>query len=133
MHQEFGFYLEGLVNLVRKGAEGEQQILAMMKQFRNNPPEFFGGEKIVRTLDYQSSIEKDIVNKSQKEIQLPKADVLQFYTEAGSKVSVRPSGTEPKIKFYISVKDTLASPADYKATKQRLQARIKTIEKELVG
>jgi phosphoglucomutase len=133
MYQEFGFYLEGLVNLVRKGAEGEQQILAMMKQFRNNPPESFGGEKIVRMLDYQSSLEKDLRNKSQKKIQLPQSDVLQFYTEAGSKISVRPSGTEPKIKFYISVKDTLASPADYTITRQRLQARIRTIEKELVG
>ncbi|HRG80190.1 MAG TPA: phospho-sugar mutase, partial [Cyclobacteriaceae bacterium] len=114
MYVDFGFYKEGLVNLVRKGAEGEQEIKRMMEKFRNQPPDKIGGNKVVRMLDYKTSLEKNLLTQSASTIDLPASDVLQFYTEDGSKISVRPSGTEPKIKFYISVKTELNSKGDFK-------------------
>jgi phosphoglucomutase len=132
MYSEFSFYKEGLVNLVKKGAEGEQQIKAMMEKFRVNPPASIAGSKVVRILDYKNSEEKDVLKGERKEIHLPKSDVLQFYTEDGSKISVRPSGTEPKIKFYISVSTNLASTSEYEAKNIELDRRIKAIEKEIV-
>jgi phosphoglucomutase len=132
MYSEFSFYKEGLVNLVKKGAEGEQQIKAMMEKFRVNPPVSIAGSKVVRILDYKNSEEKDVLKGERKEIHLPKSDVLQFYTEDGSKISVRPSGTEPKIKFYISVSTKLTSSSEYEAKNIELDRRIKDIEKEIV-
>ncbi len=131
VYAEYGFYKEGLVNLVRKGAAGAQEIKAMMEKFRNNPPESLGGENIVRILDYQSSIENNLEAGTKAPIHLPKSDVLQFYTAAGSKVSVRPSGTEPKIKFYISVRADLKDKRDYESVSAQLDSKIKAIEKDL--
>jgi phosphoglucomutase len=132
MYIDFGYYKEGLINLVRKGAEGEQQIKAMMETFRNNPPKSFIGSHVVRILDYKTQVEKNLVTNSTSTITLPKSDVLQFYLEDGSKISVRPSGTEPKIKFYISVNMKLNSKAEFKKISEALDAKIKAIEKELV-
>ncbi len=132
MYIDFGYYKEGLINLVRKGAEGEQQIKAMMETFRNNPPKEFIGSKVVRVLDYKTQIEKNLVSNSSSPISLPKSDVLQFYLEDGSKISVRPSGTEPKIKFYISVNAKLNSKAEFKKVSEALDSKIQAIEKELV-
>ena len=132
MYIDFGYYKEGLVNLVRKGAEGEQQIKAMMEGFRNNPPQAFIGSNVVRVLDYKTQIEKHVITNTTSPISLPKSDVLQFYLEDGSKISVRPSGTEPKIKFYISVSAKLNSKAEFKKVSQQLDAKIKAIETELV-
>lgn len=132
MYHEFGFYKEGLVNLVRKGAEGEQQIKDMMEKFRKDPPLTIGGEKIVRVLDYKTGIEKNILQGSEKKLSLPKSDVLQFYTWENSKISVRPSGTEPKIKFYISVNTKLNKKENYYAVDKQLDAKIKVIEAELI-
>jgi phosphoglucomutase len=132
MYIDFGFYKEGLVNLTRKGAEGEQQIKAMMARFRTNPPLTLGGLKVVKALDYQSRQERDLVNGTTSAIALPASDVLQFYCEDGSKISVRPSGTEPKIKFYISVKAKLQSKEDYKKMNQQLDAKIKAIENDII-
>jgi phosphoglucomutase len=132
MYIDFGFYKEGLINLVRKGAEGEQQIKAMMENFRNSPPKAFIGSPVVRILDYKTQVEKNTVTHVSSPIGLPKSDVLQFYLEDGSKISVRPSGTEPKIKFYVSVSDTLKSKADFKKVSEALDAKIKAIEVELV-
>lgn len=131
IYVEFGLYKEGLVNLVKKGAEGAQQIKTMMETFRNNPPSSLSGEKIVRFLDYQSSTEKNLITGESRQIPLPKSDVLQFYTEAGTKVSVRPSGTEPKIKFYISVKAELDAKENFEKVNEQLDVKIKTIGKEL--
>lgn len=132
MYVDFGFYKEGLVNLVRKGAEGEQEIKRMMEKFRNQPPDKIGGNKVVRMLDYKISLEKNLLTQSTSSIDLPASDVLQFYTEDGSKISVRPSGTEPKIKFYISVKTNLNSKGDFKMVSETLDSKIKAIEAELV-
>jgi phosphoglucomutase len=132
MYIDFGFYKEGLINLVRKGAEGEAQIKAMMEKFRNATPKEFSGSKVVRILDYKTSVERNMLTGATAPIALPKSDVLQFYLEDETKISVRPSGTEPKIKFYISVKATLRSKADFIRTSRELDEKIKRIEKELV-
>ncbi|HAC25323.1 MAG TPA: phosphoglucomutase, partial [Cytophagales bacterium] len=127
MYVEHGFYKEGLINLVRKGAEGEQQIKDMMTRFRQHPPATLGGERVTRILDYQLSQEKNVNTGEVAAIAQPKSDVLQFYTEQGSKISVRPSGTEPKIKFYISVSAELKTARDFKATERELDDRIKKL------
>ena len=131
IYTEYGYYKEGLVNLVKKGAQGAHEIKAMMERFRNNPPDSLGGEKIVRLLDYHTSLETETATGNKIPIPLPKSDVLQFYTEAGSKISVRPSGTEPKIKFYISVKEELKNKIDFEQVRNKLDNKIKAIEKDL--
>jgi phosphoglucomutase len=133
MYIEFGFYKEGLINLVRKGAEGEQQIKDMMTKFRTNPPKQFNGSKVVRILDYKTSEEKNITSDTTTVIALPKSDVLQFYLEDGSKISVRPSGTEPKIKFYMSVNTSLTSKEEFNIVNAKLYEKIKAIENDLLG
>src|SRR6478736_89652 len=127
MYIENGFYKEGLINLVRKGADGEQQIKAMMEKFRNDPPQTLAGEKVIRLLDYKTSMEKELSTGKTKPITLPKSDVLQFYTDQGSKISVRPSGTEPKIKFYVSIKSKLASKTEFEKVNAALEEKIVTI------
>lgn len=132
MYTEFSFYKEGLVNLVRKGAEGEQQIKALMEKFRNTPPSKIIGEKVIRTLDYKIGEETNLITGAKTKLALAKSDVLQFYLEDGSKISVRPSGTEPKIKFYISVKSTLKSKSDFESANRALDEKIASIEKEII-
>ncbi|MBL7873717.1 MAG: phospho-sugar mutase [Cyclobacteriaceae bacterium] len=132
MYVDYGFYKEGLVNLVRKGAEGEQEIKRMMEKFRNSPPVQIAGKNIVRMLDYKTRIEKNMVSNSEIAIPLPKSDVIQFYLDDGSKISVRPSGTEPKIKFYISVHTPLNSPNEFDSVNKRLNTLIEEIQKELL-
>ncbi|MBS1558948.1 MAG: phospho-sugar mutase [Bacteroidetes bacterium] len=133
MYVENGFYKEGLINLVRTGADGEQQIKAMMEKFRSAPPQKIAGERVVRVLDYKTRLEKNSLTGSTHPIPLPASDVLQFYTESGSKISVRPSGTEPKIKFYISVKTKLNSEKDFLAVEKILNDKIKSIGEEIVS
>jgi len=132
MYSEFSLYKEGLVNLVRKGAEGEQQIKNLMEKFRNTPPTTIIGERVVRTLDYKIGEETDVTTGNKTPIRLAKSDVLQFYLADGSKISVRPSGTEPKIKFYISVKSTLKSKSDFDSESILLDEKIASIEKEII-
>ncbi|MCX8491167.1 MAG: phospho-sugar mutase [Cyclobacteriaceae bacterium] len=132
MYIENSFYKEGLFTLVHKGAEGEQQIKDMMKMLRENPPSKLGGERVTRKLDYKLKEETNLISGEKKTIELSSSDVLQFYTETGNKISVRPSGTEPKIKFYVSVKAKLASKNQFDAMSQKLDAVINAIEKELV-
>jgi phosphoglucomutase len=132
MYVDFGFYKEGLVNLVKKGAEGEQEIKKMMEKFRNSPPTQIVGKKIVRILDYKTRLEKNVITNSEVAIALPKSDVIQFYLEDGTKISVRPSGTEPKIKFYISVNTKLSSKEEFESTNTELMQTIRAIEKELI-
>jgi phosphoglucomutase len=132
MYVDFGFYKEGLVNLVKKGAEGEQEIKKMMEKFRNSPPTQIVGKKIVRILDYKTRLEKNVITNSEVAIALPKSDVIQFYLEDGTKISVRPSGTEPKIKFYISVNSSLNSPNDFESTSANLDLKIQEIQKSLI-
>lgn len=132
MYVDHGFYKESLINLVRKGAAGEQQIKDMMTKFRTDPPKTIGGDVVTRSLDYKASLEKDLKTGITKPIQLPKSDVLQFYTADGSKISVRPSGTEPKIKFYISVNAKLDSKQNYESVDALLDIKIKALEQDIL-
>ena len=117
---------------VRKGAEGEQQIKDMMTKFRTDPPKTIGGDVVTRSLDYKTSLEKDLHTGLTKPIALPKSDVLQFYTADGSKISVRPSGTEPKIKFYISVNTKLDSKQNFDSVSEQLDKKIKALEQDIL-
>ena len=132
MYVDHGLYKESLVNLVRKGAEGEQQIKDMMTTFRTDPPKTIGGNRVTRSLDYKTSVEKDLLTGKSKPISLPKSDVLQFYTEDGSKISVRPSGTEPKIKFYMSVNTRLDSKENFDSVSSLLDKKIKALEQDIL-
>ena len=132
MYQEYGLYKESLVNLVRTGAAGAQQIKYMMERFRNNPPHVIAGQKVIRVLDYENSTNRNLLNGHIQPIKLPKSDVLQFLTWEGGKISVRPSGTEPKIKFYVSVSLRLSDPKNFELGLQHLDDKIKAIEKDLM-
>ncbi len=131
MHSEFGFYKEHLINVTKKGQQGAQEIKALMEKFRNNPPSEIGGSKIVRLLDYQSLTEKNHKNGASSKLDFPSSNVLQFYLEDGTKLSIRPSGTEPKIKFYISVNAEVKDKSDYGQVSQLLDQRIEKIEQYL--
>ena len=133
MYVEYGFYKESLLNVTKKGQQGEQEIKAMMEKFRNNPPAEIIGSRVERLLDYKTLREKNLITGKESVLDFPKSDVLQFYLENGTKVSVRPSGTEPKIKFYISVKSKLASKADFENESAKLDQKIKSIEKYLMS
>jgi phosphoglucomutase len=133
MYVEFGYYKESLLNLTKKGQQGELEIKAMMDKFRNNPPSTIIGSKVVRLLDYKSLKEKDLISGKETSLDFPKSDVLQFYLEDGTKVSVRPSGTEPKIKFYISVNTKLASHAEFNRVTEALNKKIKGVEEYLMS
>jgi phosphoglucomutase len=128
---KYGFYLEGLISMTKKGKDGAEEIKAMMQNWRKNPPLTINGSKVIRLLDFQELVEKDLVTGNVTPIQQYVSDVLQFYTEDGSKISARPSGTEPKIKFYISVKGQLNNKADYYAVEQTLKDKIDAIAKDL--
>lgn len=131
MYVDHGLYKERLVNVVRKGAEGEQQIKAMMERFREQPPTELAGESVVRVLDYKTRLNKHLITGQEVPILLPASDVIQFYLADGSKISVRPSGTEPKIKFYLSVKARIHSTAEFARAEELLEARLNVIEAEL--
>jgi phosphoglucomutase len=128
---EYGFYKEKLISVTKKGKSGAEEIKAMMEKYRVNPPATLGGSKVIALKDYEKGIETDLKLNTTKAIELPKSDVLQFITEDGSIISARPSGTEPKIKFYCSVNGKLASKAAYKETDKQLDLKIDTIMKDL--
>ena len=104
-----------------------------MEKFRNNPPAEIIGSRVVRLLDYKLLKEKDLLTGKESDLEFPKSDVLQFYLEDGTKVSVRPSGTEPKIKFYISVNAPLASRDEFEKVDQQLDKKIKGVEEYLLS
>ena len=112
IYREFGLYKEKLVSLTKKGISGTEEIKAMMAKFRNTPPTEIVGEKVVEIRDYKTLEAKDVLTGKVTPINLPKSDVLQFFTETGSKISIRPSGTEPKIKFYFSMKGKIEGGID---------------------
>lgn len=128
---KYGFYKEKLVNIVRKGKEGADEIKAMMAGYRSNPPEKINGSRVVRIADYELQVEKDKLSGKSSKISLVKSDVLQFFLEDGSKISVRPSGTEPKIKFYFSVNTKLESVEKFDETEKFLDSRIEGIIKDM--
>ncbi|MBQ5958694.1 MAG: phospho-sugar mutase [Bacteroidales bacterium] len=112
IYREFGLYKEKLVSLTKKGISGTEEIKAMMARFRTTPPTMIGDEKVVEIRDYKTLEAKDLITGKVTPINLPKSDVLQFFTENGSKISIRPSGTEPKIKFYFSMKGKIEGSLD---------------------
>ena len=131
MYVEYGYYKEQLLNVTKKGQQGEQEIKAMMEKFRTNPPAEIIGSKVTRVLDYKSLKEKDLTTGKVTDLDFPASDVLQFYLEDGTKVSVRPSGTEPKIKFYISVNSELKSRDEFEKVTAILDKKIEGVEQYL--
>ncbi len=131
IYTKFGFYLEDLVSLTRKGMKGAEEIAKMMEDFRSNTPQEIGGERIIQMMDYQSSVTKNLENGTETPIELPKSNVVQFITDKGTKITARPSGTEPKIKFYISVNTRMSDKSEFDKTKAELESRIADIKKGL--
>ena len=131
LYVKHGFYKEKLISLTKKGIEGAQEINQMMVDARNNPLSEIAGEKVVRVEDYKLSIAKNTLVGTQEQLDIPKSDVLIYYTENGSKIALRPSGTEPKIKFYISVNTDLEKVEDFKKVRQQLTAKVDSILKTL--
>lgn len=123
-------YLEDLVSVVKTGMNGAEEIRKMMSGFRQNPPQSFDGSKVIRLDDYQSSVSKNLITGEEKPIDIPKSNVLIFYTEDGSKIAARPSGTEPKIKFYFSVKTKMDEISDFEEIKAVLQQKIDRLKNE---
>ncbi|MBN2611776.1 MAG: phospho-sugar mutase [Bacteroidales bacterium] len=131
IYVKYGFFKERLLSIERKGKEGLEEIKKMMQGFRDNPPETINNSEVTEVIDYTDDASLAMVNSRNGEIKIPKSDVLQFITKDGSKISVRPSGTEPKIKFYFGVTDNLKSTGDFENTNQLLEKRIDNIIREL--
>jgi len=131
IYLEYDFYLEGLVSITKKGIDGADQIKKMMLDLRENSPKFINGSKVMKITDYQSSISINTSNGEENKIDFPSSNVLQFDLEDGSKISARPSGTEPKIKFYFSVRQALDRKEDYDAVKSHLATKIENIKASL--
>ncbi len=131
IYLEFGYYKESLINLSKKGKEGQEEIQKMMENFRNNTPKSIGGSKVVKVYDYQLSKIIDVQAGKISEIKLPKSNVIQFITNEGSKITIRPSGTEPKIKFYFGVKGNLKDKKNFDKVNAEAVQKIKTIAQEL--
>ena len=127
MYVKHGLYKEHLISITKKGIEGAQEIKQMMIDLRKNPLKEIDDKKVTLFEDYQASTAKNMVTGETKSIDIPKSNVLIYYMEDGSKIAMRPSGTEPKIKFYFSVKTDLASISEYNNTTDLLDKRIKGI------
>jgi phosphoglucomutase len=120
----FGLYQEGLKSVTRKGQKGAEEIQQMMARFREDTPQDIDGSKVVQLIDYQASEKRNLVSGTTEKIDFPKSNVLQFVTEDGAKISVRPSGTEPKIKFYCSVQADFSKGDDYFGLIDELNSKI---------
>jgi phosphoglucomutase len=131
LYLEYGFYKEHLISITKKGMDGQQQIAAMMEMFRSAPPSSLGGSDVVELLDYDKGEGRDLKTGKQWKITLPKSNVLQFLLADGSKISARPSGTEPKIKFYFSVNAELKQREQYDEVSLLLDQKIKAIIADL--
>lgn len=131
IYREYGLWVESLLSITRKGIEGRKEIREMMDNFRNNPPESLDGKALARVLDYQAGTDKDMFNNETIQIDLPKSNVLQFVLEDGARITMRPSGTEPKIKFYFGCPSDLDEEKDYEGKRVELLERIERIKKEL--
>jgi phosphomannomutase len=131
LYVDHGFYKERLVSMTKKGIEGANEIKQMMIDARKNPLTEVNNSKVVRIEDYELSIAKNMVSGEEKMIDIPKSNVLIYYTEDGSQIALRPSGTEPKIKFYISVNSPLASISEFTKTENELEQKIDAIIKDM--
>ena len=131
LYMQYGFYYERLISITKKGMNGQKEIATMMEGFRTSPPQAIDGSAVVEMLDYDMQTGKNLLSGETWNLQLPKSNVLQFITADGSKISARPSGTEPKIKFYFSVHTTLASKEVYDDTFAGLDQKIQRIIKDM--
>lgn len=135
MYQTYGFYYEGLISLTKKGKSGAEEIKMMMENLRSNVPASVAGSKPVKVLDYENLESINLENGNKTPIQtglgIEKSNVIQLILEDGTKVSARPSGTEPKIKFYVSVNEKLTNKEDFFTVYESLKEKVKTIQKDL--
>lgn len=132
IYKDLGMYYEGLVNVVRKGRTGAEEIIQMMKDFRENPPKEIAGSKVAIVKDFQEQTSLNTMNNEKSVMdEIPKSNVLIYYTEDGTKVCVRPSGTEPKIKFYVSVKDQITSKEEFNKKLALLGQKINQVKEDL--
>ncbi|HEX8348580.1 MAG TPA: phospho-sugar mutase [Hymenobacter sp.] len=131
MYATYGLYQENLISLTKKGQRGAEEIQEMMRDLRANPPATIAGSPVVEVRDYELGHIRNLQTGDQAPTGLEKSNVLQFITEDGSKISARPSGTEPKIKFYFSVKHPLKSTADFDMVDRKLTGRIQTIIEDM--
>jgi len=127
LYVQYGFYKEHLISITKKGMDGQQQIAAMMESYRNNPPKTINGSLVVKLLDYELQKGSNPQTGEEWKIELPKSNVLQFILADGSSISARPSGTEPKIKFYFSVNTKLNTAAEFDKVNKELDEKIKAI------
>ena len=131
LYIQYGFYYENLISITKKGMNGQQEIKDMMEGYRQSPPVSIDGEAVVTLLDYELQVGKNLQTGESWKLNLPKSNVLQFITAKGSKISARPSGTEPKIKFYFSVNTELKDKASFDSKYQMLQDKINGIIKDM--
>ncbi len=132
LHLQHGFYQEKLVSLTKQGKAGAEEIKAMMVRLRQNPPTSLAQIPVAEIRDYENQIATNLISLEKRAIDLPVSDVLQFITVAGDVISARPSGTEPKIKFYCSVKEELSSLADYDAVAAALEQKVNLIMQDII-
>jgi len=129
IYTQFGFYKESLISVTKKGKDGAEQIQQLMAGFRTNRPTEMNGVKVVKVVDVKESKVYDIVNGTESALKMDKSNVIQFYLADGSKISARPSGTEPKIKYYFSVNEPLPNKEAYKAVEASLERKIEGLKK----
>ncbi len=127
LYVQYGFYKEHLISITKKGMDGQQQIAAMMESYRSNPPKTINGSLVVKLLDYELQKGSNPQTGEEWNIELPKSNVLQFILADGSSISARPSGTEPKIKFYFSVNTKLNTAAEFDKVNKELDEKIKAV------
>jgi phosphoglucomutase len=131
IYVRYGYYKESLLSLTKKGMKGAEEIAEMMRGYRDNPPTVINGSEVVTIYDYQLQQIKDIKTGDIKALDLPKSNVLQFLLADGSKISARPSGTEPKIKFYFSVNEPLAQASEFDKVTADLDKKISGIIEDM--
>ncbi len=130
IYLEFGLYRETLVSLEKKGQSGAKEIASIMERFRSSPPDSISGSDVMQVNDYLKQKSFDAISQLRHTIDLPRSNVLQFFLRDGTKISVRPSGTEPKIKFYFSVNDKLGNRGDYEKVNSRLEGKLELLCRE---
>jgi phosphoglucomutase len=132
LYVKYGYYKEKLISLTRKGKAGADEIKQMMVGLRTDTPTSLGGIRVKELRDYENRIATNLISGEKRKIELPQSDVLQFITVDGDVISVRPSGTEPKIKFYCSVKETLLQKPQYEEISLKLEEKVKNIMADIV-
>jgi phosphoglucomutase len=132
IYQRYGLYKEVLLSFTKAGKRGAEEIQELMQGYRANPPRSLAGLPIVRVKDYQLQVETDLRSGEKQPIDLPKSNVMQFITADGGIISARPSGTEPKIKYYISLNTPMSAAGDYDRKSAELDAIIAQIKADLI-